>query len=312
VATQFDLILRDAQSAITLYDQNVQNPVPAQIMLTNVAGLKTVRASYDFTTGVFYPKLPNKPNPIPGQVINNPSGWFLVAKVMNLSRGAYSFNPPIRCLLLHCDFLLAVYRGGALVSTRLIAMTREDSEFHTEADTPLERLTLIVPIGSDVQMNDQIIYDIWVFRVSDKLPENLDGHQYAYRLLMERFGTVGQPGDPSGGTITPPIDYLLTNAYMTVQRRDTFGTMQPVGDGSPVPIRYVPDKNYLFTTQGDSEGSVIYTMPGVDIQNDDVVTIVSESGHTDTDDISTFVVNVAARIPAPLPVIKLTITGFEQ
>lgn len=311
MATQFDMILRDSQSVATIYDSSVNNPEPVRVAITNYAGLKTVRSSYDFITSMFYPKTHARPAPTPGQVFQNTAGWFLIAKVMDQSRGFYNFNPPLRCLTLHFDYLLTVYRVSGDITTILV-MTREDAQSHGETDDPFERITMIVPIGAKVSNNDQVVYDVWIYRVAEKLPENLDGHQYAYRLILERFIALGGPGDPSGSTIIP-VDYLLTNAFVSIMRRDESGVMQLVNPRQAV--RYIPQKLSGFATQGDFENVVMYVTPDVDLEDLDVVELLEVDGHQPInliDDISTFSATISARIPAPLPVIQVKLIGFEQ
>lgn len=203
MASRYDMLLADAASAATLYDDDgASNPRRVSVILSNAKNLRNARNLSDYTDGI----VPAGTAVEAGQVVATTQGWFMIAKVLDLS--AVSFRaPPIKLLLLHLDDALAGTRGNEALSLRVMIRDVKSKE----ADgIPEEELTVLCPLGADVHIGDQYTYGAWVWRVQDVTPALVDGHPYAQETRWERYA-------PTAGT----APYLLTNATVTCKRNGT-------------------------------------------------------------------------------------------
>ncbi len=310
MATVFDMLLADPSTYVTLYDSNEANPIPTTMVKSNVAALKTVRSAYDFTSGFLSAFARNGskklPRPFSGWLVQTNTGWFIVAKVEDLSAVSMTV-PPTRVLLLHLVFQLAGYRGS--LQTLVRVQPRDLTETHPPStDIPMEHVHLLTPTGSDVQINDQLIYDVWIYKVIEKVPATLDGSQYGYQLTLERFAALPLGPDNPGGNMD---GYLITNAHVKIQRLDENGIPQKYLDD--VQVRWQAAKTQTDTPQGDPLHPMMWLMPNLlpdDLLESDIVTLLELDGQTFVDRPNVYSAGEVNHLPSPL--IQCTLIGVLQ
>jgi len=107
VATSLDMLGGEASNAATLYDPDgVSNSESCQLVVSNVTSLKSRRSASDLTSGLLVADTPV----VIGQIVQSETfGWFLIAKVQNLS-SVLLMPTPVKLQLLPLTDLLTFQR----------------------------------------------------------------------------------------------------------------------------------------------------------------------------------------------------------
>lgn len=209
----------DANSAI-LYDADgVSNSEPCQLVVSNVASLKSRRTSNDYTAGLLVAETPVSI----GQVVEHETaGWFIIAKAQNLSSVLLAPTPVKLQLLPLTDQLtfqrpaqappdpasvplsgygepmqtglagypvLPVVQITARVgySNHMLSLTAADL-----GPVPTtSSITAYAPLDCGVQLGDETTIDGTPYVVRQASSEDANGARYALQLLLDNSAGAG-------------------------------------------------------------------------------------------------------------------------
>ncbi len=278
MASRYDMLLADAANAATLYDADgVSNPRRVSVLISNASNLRNARNLSDYNDGVVAAGASIEA----GQIIRTTAGWWIIAKVLDLS--AVSFRaPPIKLLLLHLDDALAGTRGDQALTLRV--MIREVKTKEGAHGTPDEEMTVLCPLGADVAINDLYTYAGWVWRVQDVTPALVDGHPYATEMRWDRYM-------PAAGNAA---DYIATNATVSCERNG-----QIVDAGRRVRLEY-PKLEDIVMVGGVKVPTHLIDKPGADWQPKDGIIITEVDGQGATlPQVTRYGIRTINRLPAP-------------
>lgn len=294
MATIYERLLDESQAACTVYGPADSTSRATSVLISNIRGLGTERVVSDFSAGW----MDTDDAVLPGNTIDWQGGRYLVVKT---TKGAQPLlmRVPLKVQVLHLPYAVPRYRAGVPGPTARF-VPEVSITLKSETEVPLDRISCIAPFGTDLRVNDTLVWDGWSWFVRDVTPGVFDGHEYARKFDIVRLGYANGPQT-----------YLFTNCTLLRYRGSR-------ADVNPATLRcrwYASSHNHL-TPEGEVLPTAIFFAHGTDLTKGDIFGAVTwdtpDGSASDPDPSKFWIVDVVEPEGAPLPIIRVQVKGGQQ
>jgi hypothetical protein len=306
MVTVLDWALADTSSTGMLYAPDETGPRAVQVVISTSGSMRAKRVSGDYTAAYMYGGESGDVLPVGGQLLNLPTGWYIILRVDRESpfgRAVY----PTRLMLEHLSDTLSGLRptpGGDPLPVQ-VRVTFETPSITIRSDGSVDQRTpAMCPMGADVQIGDYLTYDGWTWRVYSKLPLALDGLNVARQLNLQAQSPLSAEDGGTEGDFP-----MMANAHVKATHQD--GTVVYTD-------RYVRLSFPSIETRAAAAGAGVdvpvelYDVDGATYTIDDIVTITSMDNYTRLPSVTSFIAGTVENTGVEPFEVRVQLTGQEQ